>query len=82
MPEFSMLMTIPLDKHTFIFTEKYKDEKMIKPTINQFDFILYHPSKNKMDWKSPFHQDRWNWCDALFMSPPLWVITILKFNKR
>ena len=27
-----------------------------------------------MDWKSPFHQDRWNWCDALFMSPPVWVM--------
>ena len=46
---------------------------MIKPTIKQFDFILYHPSKS--NWiKSPFHQDRWNWCDALFMSPAVWVM--------
>ena len=58
----------------FHLYRKYKDEKMIKPTINQFDFILFHPSKTKMDWRSPFHQDRWNWCDALFMSPPLWVM--------
>ena len=67
------------DDHTvgqtyFHLFRKYKDDKMIKPTINQFDFILYHPSKTKMDWKSPFHQDRWNWCDALFMSPPVWVM--------
>ena len=67
------------DDHTvgqtyFHLYRKYKEEKMIKPTINQFDFILYHPSKTKMDWKSPFHQDRWNWCDALFMSPPVWVM--------
>ena len=67
------------DDHTvgqtyFHLYRKYKEEKMINPTINQFDFILYHPSKTKMDWKSPFHQDRWNWCDALFMSPPLWVM--------
>tara|TARA_B100001175_G_C19510678_1_gene643655 strand:- start:1567 stop:2715 length:1149 start_codon:yes stop_codon:yes gene_type:complete len=67
------------DDHTvgqtyFHLYRKYKDERMIKPTINQFDFILYHPSKTKMDWKSPFHQDRWNWCDALFMSPPVWVM--------
>ena len=47
---------------------------MIKPTINQFYFILYHPSKSKLDWQSTFHQDRWNWCDALFMSPPVWLI--------
>ena len=58
----------------FHLYRKYKDEKMIKPTLNQFDFILYHPSKTKLDWKSPFHQDRWNWCDALFMSPPVWVM--------
>ena len=43
------------DDHTvgqtyFHLYRKYKDEKMIKPTINQFDFILYHPSKTKMDW--------------------------------
>ena len=67
------------DDHTvgqtyFHLYRKYKDEAMIKPTIKQFDFILYHPSKSKMDWKSPFHQDRWNWCDALFMSPPVWVM--------
>ena len=67
------------DDHTvgqtyFQLYRKYKDEEMIKPTIKQFDFILYHPSKSKLDWKSPFHQDRWNWCDALFMSPAVWVM--------
>ena len=58
----------------FQLYRKYKDEKMIQPTIKQFDFILYHPSKSKLDWKSPFHQNRWNWCDALFMSPTVWVM--------
>lgn len=53
---------------------KYKDEKMIQPTINQLDYILYHPSMSKMTWRSKFHQDRWNWCDALFMSPPVWAM--------
>ena len=41
----------------FQLYRKYKDEKMIQPTIKQFDFILYHPSKSKLDWKSPFHQN-------------------------
>jgi len=50
---------------------KYGDEKMIAPTKEQFEFILYHPSISAMNWKTPFHQDRWNWCDALFMAPPL-----------
>lgn len=52
---------------------KYGDEKMIEPTKKQFEFIMYHPSQSKMNWKSPYHQDRWNWCDALFMSPPVWA---------
>lgn len=52
---------------------KYGDEAMITPTREQFDFIRYHPSQSTMHWKSPFHQDRWNWCDALFMSPPVWA---------
>ena len=52
---------------------KYNDEKMIEPMKEQFDYILYHPAKTELKWKSPFHQDRWNWCDALFMSPPLWA---------
>ena len=52
---------------------KYGDKEMIAPTIEQFDFIMYHPSKSVMNWKTPFHQDRWNWCDALFMSPPVWA---------
>ena len=52
---------------------KYGDEAMITPTREQFDFIMYHPSRSTMTWKSPYHQDRWNWCDALFMSPPVWA---------
>lgn len=52
---------------------KYGDKKMIDPTIRQFDFIMYHPSKSVLNWRTPFHQDRWNWCDALFMSPPVWA---------
>ena len=52
---------------------KYKDEKMIGPTIDQFNFIMMHPSQSVLNWKTPYHQDRWNWCDALFMSPPVWA---------
>ncbi|MDO5970166.1 glycoside hydrolase family 88 protein [Flavivirga aquimarina] len=52
---------------------KFMDENMIKPTIEQFDFIMYHPAQTSLEWKSPYHLDRWNWCDALFMSPPVWA---------
>ncbi len=53
---------------------KYHDERMIGPAKEQFDYILYHPARTQLNWKSPYHQDRWNWCDALFMSPPLWAM--------
>lgn len=52
---------------------KYGDKKMIEPAKKQFEFIMYHPSLSVLNWKTPFHQDRWNWCDALFMAPPLWA---------
>ena len=50
---------------------KYNEQKMIAPTIRQFEFIMMHPSQSVLNWKTPYHQDRWNWCDALFMSPPV-----------
>jgi len=52
---------------------KYGDENMIMPTKEQFNFIMFHPAQTSLHWKTPYHQDRWNWCDALFMSPPVWA---------
>jgi len=52
---------------------KYQEEKMIDPTREQFNFIIYHPAKTSLHWDTPYHQDRWDWCDALFMSPPVWA---------
>ncbi len=52
---------------------KYKNELMLKPTKEQFGFIMMHPSQSVLNWKTPYHKDRWNWCDALFMSPPVWA---------
>ncbi len=52
---------------------KYKDEKMLEPTKEQFNFIMHHPSRTSLDWGSTDNQSRWNWCDALFMSPPVWA---------
>jgi rhamnogalacturonyl hydrolase YesR len=52
---------------------KFKDRNMIEPTKEQFNFIIHHPVKTSLHWNAPYHQDRWNWCDALFMSPPVWA---------
>lgn len=52
---------------------KYGEKEMLAPTIEQFDFIIHHPPITQLTWEAPYHQDRWNWCDALFMSPPVWA---------
>jgi rhamnogalacturonyl hydrolase YesR len=42
----------------------------------RFDTILAHRPTNDLDFdrsKNPRRQDRWSWCDALFMSPPAWL---------
>lgn len=57
----------------FELFRKNQDSAMIEPTVKQLDFIMYHPSQSVLNRKTPFHQDRWNWCDALFMSPPVWA---------
>ena len=52
---------------------KYNDPDMIEPTKEQFNYIMYHPAQTSLQWRTPYHQSRWNWCDALFMSPPVWA---------
>ena len=49
---------------------------VIAPLRQAFDFILAHRATGSLDFDrkdSPWNQDRWSWCDALFMSPPAWL---------
>ncbi|SHJ23453.1 Glycosyl Hydrolase Family 88 [Pseudozobellia thermophila] len=52
---------------------KYGQEEMPQPTIDQFNYIMLQPAKTQLNWGTPHHQDRSNWCNALFMSPPVWA---------
>ena len=70
--------TYHADDHTVgqLYVElyrKYMDEQMLEPTKEQFNYIMLHPAQTSLAWRSPYHQSRWNWCDALFMSPPVWA---------
>jgi unsaturated rhamnogalacturonyl hydrolase len=53
----------------------YREPAMIAPLRERFDTILANPPANtNLDFNQPGHgQDRWSWCDALFMGPPAWV---------
>jgi len=59
--------------------EDLGDPAMLNPTREHFDWILANPKtgsldysgygkSNKTDWLN-----RWGWCDALFMAPPVWA---------
>ncbi len=53
--------------------EQMRDPRMIAPMKERFDFILANPHDGLLVFRVPKNQDRWSWCDALFMAPPAWV---------
>jgi rhamnogalacturonyl hydrolase YesR len=50
-----------------------REPKMIAPMRAVFDHILANPREGPLDFKTPGNQDRWSWCDSLFMAPPAWM---------
>ncbi|MCP4726728.1 MAG: DUF4861 domain-containing protein [bacterium] len=50
---------------------QYRDPGMIKPIKSGYDWILNNPSPVDLEFGTPKCRDRWCWCDALFMSPPV-----------
>lgn len=59
--------------HTYVeLFRKYGDSAMIAKIIKRFDFILENPSKEPITHDGNKHSERWTWCDALFMAPPVW----------
>jgi unsaturated rhamnogalacturonyl hydrolase len=55
--------------------ECFGDPAMLKPTQDQFDWILENPKTGTLEWKAEDTDAhyRWGWCDALFMAPPVWA---------
>ncbi|HJD77023.1 MAG TPA: glycoside hydrolase family 88 protein [Bacteroides reticulotermitis] len=54
---------------------KYKDEAMLIPTLARADWIVRHPSRGPFQLKEGDLKtlERWTWCDALFMAPPVYA---------
>jgi unsaturated rhamnogalacturonyl hydrolase len=57
-----------------------QDPAKLLPTKARFDAVLADPSRVSLDFGPvppgggrPYCQDRWCWCDALFMAPPAWI---------
>lgn len=51
--------------------EKRKDHRIIDPTLARIEYIMNNPSPIKFGDKSRNRFDRWTWCDALYMAPPV-----------
>jgi rhamnogalacturonyl hydrolase YesR len=55
-------------------SELYDDPSMLKPTRESFDTILANRKTGKLNYaRGSGWDDRWGWCDALFMAPPVWA---------
>lgn len=45
------------------------DSSILKPTIERMDYIISHPQTSTLNFTVKGNQNRWSWCDALFMAP-------------
>ncbi|BDD08043.1 hypothetical protein FUAX_04750 [Fulvitalea axinellae] len=64
---------------------KYKDSAMIKPMVAHLDSILANPSSVSLDFEKTsddHYQNRWSWCDALFMAPTVWTKLYKETGKK
>ena len=58
--------------------EIHKDPEMIASVKKEFDWILANPPEKTIVGKNGvvrerYNRERWNWCDALYMAPPVWA---------
>ncbi len=70
--------TYHADDHTIgqMYIELYRhygDKSMIQPTQAALDYVMSHPSDEPISIDDYRNFERWTWCDALFMAPPVWA---------
>ena len=54
---------------------KYDDKRMIAPVMARANWIVENPAETtlELDYGKQETLDRWSWCDALFMAPPVYA---------
>lgn len=64
-----------LDMYRHHQTEARYPYRMLAPTKARLDYVINHPSEGSLllDYSDPQTLERWSWCDALFMAPPVYV---------
>ena len=53
------------------FFERERAAEQLAGVQSRLDWIVRHPPSHRMDIAAG--QERWTWCDALFMAPPVWA---------
>jgi len=54
--------------------KSYRDESMLQPVLERAYYVATHPSDAPLSKKDPKGKtERWSWCDALFMAPPVYA---------
>ena len=65
-----------------MYLEMYRQKKtdrdshlIVAPTKARLDYVISHPSQGNLllDYGDPQTTERWSWCDALFMAPPVYA---------
>lgn len=65
-----------------MYLEMYKERtedstryRILAPTMARLDYVMAHPSTGTLllDYSDARTLERWSWCDALFMAPPVYV---------
>ena len=61
---------------------KYADFQMIEKCIERMDSVMAHPMTMSLAVApaGKYNRDRWGWCDALFMAPPVYALVSLHKN--
>jgi unsaturated rhamnogalacturonyl hydrolase len=63
--------------------DHYHDPHMIKPMMEQFDQVLVNTPATELTFNETGRcQQRWCWCDALFMAPATWMAISRITGKR
>jgi len=52
----------------------HRDPSMLAPSRQRLDAVLAAPATGRLDWGTPGADNRWAWCDALFMGPVSWLM--------
>ncbi|MCD8261027.1 MAG: glycoside hydrolase family 88 protein, partial [Bacteroides sp.] len=66
-----------------LLAERSGDDSVLERTVQRLDSARAFPSTAPLMKNHPLGRDeRWSWCDALFMAPPVYAAMYLKTGKK